>query len=188
MIGTRTLTLAVAIAAAVAGLACLAALWWLRRTTGLPTSPSGATPEVVASDTGAAASVLLRDPTLGLRGRPDYLIEERAPGGDTVLVPIEVKPSRRSARLYETDEVQLGAYLLLVRATYGADRAASYGYVRYAARTFRVELNAALEARVQAIVAAVRGGRSAAVVHRSHDVPARCRNCPVREACDERLA
>jgi CRISPR/Cas system-associated exonuclease Cas4 (RecB family) len=115
-------------------------------------------------------------------------VEERPPaGGDALLVPIEVKPSRRAGRLYESDETQLGAYLIALRATHGA-RAASHGYVRYAARTFRVELTAALERRVRTIVAAVRAGRSAAVVHRSHDVPARCVHCPVRERCDERLA
>ena len=179
---------AVSTAAAVAGLLCLVALWWLRRSTGLPPS-LGRVPEVVASDTGAAASVLLRDPVLGLRGRPDYVIEERtaAAGGDDVrLVPVEVKPSRRSGRLYENDALQLAAYLVAARATYGA-RAADHGYVRYASGTFRVVLSAELEARVRAVVATVRAGRTAPVVHRSHDVAARCRNCPVRERCDERL-
>jgi CRISPR/Cas system-associated exonuclease Cas4 (RecB family) len=102
-------------------------------------------------------------------------------------VPIEVKPSRRSRRLYESDAVQLGAYLVALRATYG-ERAARHGEVRYASASFRVELTGALEARVREVIAAVRAGRSASVVHRSHEVPARCANCPVRERCDERLA
>ena len=183
----RVLTLGLALAAFAGALLCAALLWWLRRSTGLPTERRRLTPTVVASDTGAGRSVTLRDPALGLRGRPDYLIREGGEGGDAAVVPVEVKPSRHSRRLYESDAVQLGAYLLALRATH-ADRAARHGYVRYAGRTFRVELTAALEARVREIVAAVRAGRSAAVVHRSHDVPARCRNCPVREACDERLA
>ncbi|HET7457463.1 MAG TPA: PD-(D/E)XK nuclease family protein [Gemmatimonadaceae bacterium] len=186
MIVDRSVLLPVAVGAAAVGLLCAALLWWLRRTTGLPAA-SGSAPAVVASDTGAAASTLLRDPALGVRGRPDYLVEEPVTAGAPLLVPIEVKPSRRSARLYESDEVQLGAYLLALRATH-PERAAGHGYVRYAARGFRVELTAALERRVRAIVAAVRAGRSAAVVHRSHDVPARCAACPVRERCDERLA
>lgn len=186
MIGTRSALLALALAAAAVGVVCLAALWLLRRSAGLPSS-SGRLPEVVASDTGAAASVLLRDSELGLRGRPDYVIEERAADGATLLAPVEVKPSRRSIRLYESDELQLVAYLLALRAEHGAG-AAGHGYVRYAAQTFRVELTPALEARVREIVAAVRAGRSAAVVHRSHDLPQRCANCPVRDRCDERLA
>ena len=179
------LTALLAATAALLGVAALGALWWLRRSTGFRPS-FGDAPAVVASDTGAAPGVLLRDPALGLRGRPDYLVEERT-GEGTVLVPIEVKPTRRSDRLYEGDAVQLGAYLIALRATYG-ERAARHGEVRYAARTFRVELTSALEGRVRAIVAAVRAGRSAAVVHRSHDMVARCVRCPVRESCDERLA
>jgi CRISPR-associated exonuclease Cas4 len=184
----RMLTLTLALAALAGALLCAALLWWLRRTTGLPTERRRLTPTVVASDTGAGRSVTLRDPELGLRGRPDYLIREGAGGGGgAAVVPVEVKPSRHSRRLYESDAVQVGAYLLALRATHGA-RAARHGYVRYAERSFRVELTTALEARVREIVAAVRAGREAAVVHRSHDVPARCRNCPVREACDEKLA
>lgn len=83
--------------------------------------------------------------------------------------------------------MQLGAYLVALRATYG-ERAAGHGYVRYASETFRVELTEQLETRLRAIVAAVRAGRAAPVVHRSHDVAARCANCPVRERREERLA
>jgi CRISPR-associated exonuclease Cas4 len=129
---------------------------------------------------------LLRDPILGLRGKPDYVLEEYD-GGRGTLIPLELKPTRRARRLYESDAVQVGAYLMLLRATYG-DRAGQFGYVRYSAGTFRVELTPELEIRVRAIVAAVRVGRRAAVVHRSHSVPARCANCPMRRHCDEALA
>ena len=179
------LLLALALLAALAGAAGLLALRWYRRSTGMP-GVIGRDTEVVSSDTGAARSVLLRDPELGLRGRPDYVLEERGPDSALRLVAMEVKPSRRSARLYESDELQLGAYMIALRSTHG-DRAASHGYVRYAERSFRVELTPRLEARVREIVAAVRAGRRAAVVHRSHDVPARCASCPVRERCDEAL-
>jgi CRISPR-associated exonuclease Cas4 len=108
-------------------------------------------------------------------------------GGRQLLVPLELKPTRRAKRVYESDAVQLGAYLLALRATEG-DRAAPFGYVRYAARKFRVPLTADLEGRVREIVAAIRAGRRAPVVHRSHDEPWRCARCPVREHCDEALA
>jgi len=184
--GIAGVLLALAIVAALAGAAGLLLLRWYRRSSGIP-GVLGRDTEVVASDTGAARSVLLRDPQLGLRGKPDYVLEERDADGTSLLVAMEVKPSRRSARLYESDEVQLGAYVLLLRATHGA-RAASHGYVRYAERSFRVELTPRLEERVRQIVAAVRVGRRAAVVHRSHDVPARCASCPVRDRCDEALS
>jgi len=177
--------LALALVAALAGAAGLLVLRWYRRSTGMP-GVIGRDTDVVSSDTGAARSVLLRDRELGLRGGPDYVLEERGADGTSQLVAMEVKPSRRSARLYESDEVQLGAYMIALRSTHG-ERAARHGYVRYAERTFRVELSERLEARVRAIVAAVRAGRRAAVVHRSHDVPARCANCPVRDRCDEAL-
>jgi hypothetical protein len=45
-----------------------------------------------------------------------------------------------------------------------------------------------LEREVERIVSAVRRGRLAAVVHRSHNIPPRCRACPVRQHCDESLA
>jgi hypothetical protein len=47
--------------------------------------------------------------------------------------------------------------MLLLREAYG-NRAASHGYVRYCDRTFAVELDAGLEARVREAVAAIRSG------------------------------
>jgi CRISPR/Cas system-associated exonuclease Cas4 (RecB family) len=102
------------------------------------------------------------------------------------LYPLEVKPNRRSQRVYESDELQVGAYLIALRSTAGV-RAGSTGYLRYAAGTFRVDLSPDLERRVRDTVALIRRGRRAAVVHRSHGVRARCARCPVRDHCDERL-
>lgn len=48
---------------------------------------------------------------LGLRGRPDYLVEEIVDGRSR-LHPLEVKPSRRSARLFESDATQVDAHLM----------------------------------------------------------------------------
>jgi CRISPR-associated exonuclease Cas4 len=146
---------------------------------------------VVASDTGVAPSRSLYEPMMGLRGRPDYLLEPTH-GGRRVLIPLEVKPTRRATRLYDGDEEQLAAYLLALRAE-EPERAAGYGYVRYgdavgAGRTFRVELTPALTERVRRRVTAIRAQRRETTVHRSHVQPGRCRACPVRDACDERLA
>ena len=95
-------------------------------------------------------------------------------------------PTRRSHRVYESDELQVGAYLIALRSTAGA-RAGSTGYLRYAAGTFRIDLNPDLERRVSDTVALIRRGRRATVVHRSHSIRARCAGCPVRDQCDERL-
>lgn len=178
-LGTTLLILAAVVGAAgVVGIA-----WWYRRSAQFR---SRGWMTVVASDTGVVPPILLRDPTLGLRGKPDYVLEAEG-GGHHSLLPLELKPTRQARRIYESDAVQVGAYVMLLRSTYG-DRAGPFGYVRYSTGTFRVELTPELESRVRAIVAAVRAGRRAAVVHRSHSVPARCRNCPMRNHCDEALA
>ena len=127
---------------------------------------------VVGSDTGAAPRMLVREPSLGLRGRPDYVLEDGAPN-ERRLCPLEVKATRHSHRVYESDELQIGAYLVALRGTVGAS-AGSTGYVRYASGTFRVDLSLDLERRVPDTVALIRRDRRASVVYRSHSVRARC--------------
>ena len=175
----------------VAGLAAITGilgLWLVRRTeraTGFAVARGSSNTTVVGSDTGASPGILVREPELGLRGRPDYVLESGEPN-ERRLYPLEVKPTRRSHRVYESDELQVGAYLLALRGTAGA-RAGSTGYVRYASGTFRVDLSPELERRVRETVAMVRRDRHAAVVHRSHSIRARCSGCPVRRQCDESL-
>ena len=140
---------------------------------------------IVASDTGVVPARTLREPSLGLRGRPDYLLEIDV-AHRPVLVPMELKPSRRSGRVFNGDEEQLAAYLLALRAEEPA-RFGGFGYVRYATGTFRITLTAELERRIRQRVELIRRQRAEPVVHRSHEQPGRCRECPVRHACDERL-
>ena len=155
------------------------------RATGFTLGTAASSVSVVGSDTGAAPGMLVREPTLGLRGRPDYVLEYGAPN-ERRLYPLEIKPTRRSQRVYESDELQVGAYLVALRGTVGTS-AGSAGYVRYASGTFRVDLSPDLERRVRDTVALIRRGRQASVVHRSHTVRARCARCPMRDHCDERL-
>ena len=178
-----TLLILAGIAATLAGVA-LVILWRHSRAAGFRPPLRGGT-AIVASDTGVVPAIVLRDPSLGLRGKPDYVLEQEIENRRT-LVALELKPTRHSRRVYESDAVQVGAYVLLLRAVYG-DRAARFGYVRYSTGTFRIELTSDLERRVRGIVAAVRAGREAAVIHRSHDIPARCANCAMRPHCDEAL-
>ena len=182
----RLVLLSVAALTAVLGALGLVLVRWHTRATGfaLPRRPGNGM--LAASDTGAAIAMEVREPTLGLRGRPDYVIEEGTPN-ERRLAPVEVKPSRRSTRVYESDALQLGAYLLALRGTVGS-RAANAGYVRYASGTFRIDLTPKLERRVREVVALVRRGRGASSVRRNHSIPARCAACPVRHHCDERLA
>lgn len=140
---------------------------------------------VVARDTSVGEAIMLYDVELGLRGKPDYLLEQVSHVGER-LVPLEVKPLRRSSRLYESDRIQIGGYLVALRGSF-RDRASTIGYVQYKSTTFEVELTRDLEAKVRGLVDELRDARHATSVHRSHDSAARCRNCPVQHHCDEKL-
>jgi CRISPR-associated exonuclease Cas4 len=174
---------------ALAGFAVLSAIaiWtlraWLSRRRGLSLT-SGGTFAVVDTDIFGSGTTL-RDPKLGICGKPDYVLEGSA-DGHRVLMPLEVKPSRHSTRLYDSDRVQIAAYLIALRGTFPR-LASRVGYVQYADRTFDVVLTPTLEDEITRLVAALRRGRSAPVMRRSHNVPAKCRACPVRQRCDERL-
>ena len=89
---------------------------------------------VVGSDTGAAITMVVREPALGLRGRPDYILEE-GPPNDRLLIPVELKPTRRSKRVYESDELQLGAYLRRSVGLPGGGRPTVATYVTRQARS-----------------------------------------------------
>jgi CRISPR-associated exonuclease Cas4 len=166
----------VAAIAALLAIACFAAARWIAADTGLA---AGA--RVLSTDTGPDAGTMLTDPSLGVRGRPDYLVRE--PDG---LVPIEIKPMRGATMLYASDRVQIGAYMLLVRATYPGTFA-GYGRVRYREASFVVPLTPDLEALCASTAASVRAARRAANVHRTHDLAVKCRSCAVRPACSEAL-
>ena len=174
------------VAAGIAAAGGLGALWALTRYRDRGGFRAAAATTVVASDTGAAPVMMLRDPGIGLRGRPDYVLRELH-GDSQLLVALELKPNRRSNRVYESDAVQIAAYTLMLRAEYG-DRAATFGYMRYPSGTVRVELKPALQSRVAEIARGIRRDRRALVVHRSHDNAARCVSCAMRSSCDERLA
>ena len=180
----RYVLVGLAAGAMLGALAAYLALRWYRQRTGFAVGGPGAG-RIVASDTGVKAPLLLRDPRLGLRGRPDYLLQFDV-AGSPLFVPLEVKPGRRSRRVYESDALQVAAYLIALRGT-AKDAAAEFGYLRYATGTFKVGLSSDLEERVHAIVQAIRAGRSAPTVHRSHAIVQRCVSCSVREHCNEAL-
>lgn len=138
---------------------------------------------VATGDLGRSAVMepLLVDETRRLRGRPDYVLRHRKG-----LIPVELKPLRTSKSLYESDRLQIATYLMLVRAA-NPDVNVPYGVVRYKDTTFRVYLTEELEARCLALADQVRAAKRATVVHRTHNVPAKCHACPHRTACGESL-
>lgn len=124
--------------------------------------------------------------TLGLVGRPDYLIE--AEGG---VVPVEVKSAASPAggRPYDSHLAQLAAYCLLVEDVLGAR--VPYGLVKYRDREVRVEYTPELREYALALIEEMNEDADAAAageeVQRSHEDPRRCAGCSLRDACTESL-
>lgn len=167
----------VALSLALLLLAALAWLWSmrLRRRTGLPWAP------VRYQDMrGRAPEKPLFARRFGLTGKPDYLLDIR---GQTI--PVEVKPGRRAPRPYESDLMQLAAYCLLVEETGGT--APSYGLLRYAERTFRLDYTQQVRDDLLALLDEMRAALDQQECTRSHDDPRRCRNCGFFAQCDEAI-
>lgn len=123
----------------------------------------------------------LRTERYGLVGRPDYLMRR----GRTII-PVEVKPTRVAEAPYEGDLLQLAAYCLLVEEAYGATP--PYGLLRYRDRTFEVPYDDGVRAHLLDVLDDMRYDAEADEVYRSHDQPARCAACSMREHCgDEAL-
>jgi CRISPR-associated exonuclease Cas4 len=157
------------------------ALWVLaarlRAGSGLPDG------EVVYSDTGPGRdrNRPFFSERYRLSGKPDYLVRE---GG--AITPVEVKSGRAPARPRDGHVLQLAAYCLLVEEQLGAT--VRRGIVRYDDREFVVPWDAALRRRLLVALEDMRAGAAADDVARSHEQPARCRGCSVREFCDDALA
>lgn len=155
----------------------------LRQRTGLRSDAT-----VLASDTSQNRVENIRDRRSMLVGQPDYLVEERVWGRKRV-VPIELKPLRKSAKLYDSDRLQLACYMILTRAKYGR-RFAGYGRVRYKEHSFQVRLTRALESECLAMADNVEwaAARPSDAVGRSHNQAGRCRACALRRDCGDRLS
>jgi CRISPR-associated exonuclease Cas4 len=137
---------------------------------------------VVYSDTRTWGPVeqALYDPVWDLTGKPDYLIRQ----GRTVI-PIEVKSGRTPAAPYDSHIYQLAAYCLLVERVMAVRP--EYGLIHYPGRTFRVDYTPSLERSLKDLLDEIRLGQRKRSLDRSHDEPARCRNCGFAAACDQRL-
>ncbi len=159
----------------VAGLVLLVVSHAGREAAGLPTG------RVIAADTGAwnRCERPLYSAQYQLVGRPDYLVRA---GRHTI--PVEVKPNRTATSPYASDVLQLGAYCLLVEENHGRP---PHGILRYRDRAFQIDYTDALRREVLDALKLIGRDRTADAVKRSHDDPARCRGCGVRNACDQRL-
>ena len=122
----------------------------------------------------------LYDASLGLTGKPDYLVRR-----SNVIIPVEVKSMWAPREPYDSHMLQLGAYCLLAARHFG--QRPVYGLLRYRNRTFKIPYTSMLEEKVLETIQTIRGNKELDEVCRSHDQPNRCARCGFRERCDQRL-
>jgi CRISPR-associated exonuclease Cas4 len=118
--------------------------------------------------------------SLGLTGRPDYLVRQ----GEQ-YIPVEVKSSRISGSPYDSHIYQLAAYCLLVENAFGTRPA--YGILHYPNRTFAIDFTPQLEDALLDLLEEMRSQDREAEIHRSHESAARCLRCGYRSTCEEAL-
>lgn len=149
----------------------------LRQRSGLPWA------RVVSQDVSEARTLTrpLFSSRLGLTGKPDYVLQR-----GSHLIPVEVKPNRYAQQPYQSDLMQLAAYLVLVEETTGM--APPYGLLRYAETTFRLPYTAAVRAEVLTTLSEMRDLLRATDVARDHEDAARCRKCGFRDQCEDALS
>jgi CRISPR-associated exonuclease Cas4 len=122
----------------------------------------------------------LFDRTLGLTGKPDYLIRQNGQ-----IIPVEVKSGRAPGAPYDSHIYQLAAYCLLVERTYGVRP--PHGVIHYQDRDFAVDYTPALESSLLDILADMKRDEVREQVDRSHEQAARCARCGFRNVCDRSL-
>ena len=143
---------------------------------------------IIYTDTrawGAKLEKPLYDGTLGLTGKPDYLVEKNGR-----LIPVEVKSGRAPQSPYDSHIYQVAAYCLLVEKSLGTRP--PYGIIHYEDRDFAIDYTQELENFVLDILADMRrddlhSKSKSAGVERSHENSARCARCGFRNVCEQKL-
>ncbi|MGQ9627715.1 MAG: CRISPR-associated protein Cas4 [Anaerolineae bacterium] len=136
--------------------------------------------KVVYADAGLMERPLF-SPRYGLRGKPDYLIEQ---GG--YKIPVELKSSPAPCSPYLSHMLQLAAYCLLIEEEYG--HPPPYGLIQYQDASFTVDYTPALKERLLSTLEEMRAACAADDVLPNHRSPSRCRGCGFREECGQALS
>lgn len=122
----------------------------------------------------------LFDGSIGLVGKPDYLIEE-----NDSITPVEVKSCRPPEAPYDSHIFQLAAYCILVEKVYHVTPA--HGLIHYPGRTFSIDFTADLREQALALIREMHQQERRSSIPRSHDETARCARCGYKSLCDQRL-
>jgi CRISPR-associated exonuclease Cas4 len=153
--------------------------WQAGRTQKAAGLPGG---RVIYTDTRAWGKVEkpLYDSSLGLTGKPDYLVEQKGR-----YIPVEVKSGRAPQAPYDSHIYQLASYCLLVEKTMGSRP--PYGIIHYEDRDFAIDFTRELENALLDILAEMRRDERHNEVNRSHESRARCEKCGFRNICEQKI-
>lgn len=163
----------------IAFLAGLFLLWQGARWRHAAGLPSG---RVIYDDSRARIKVErpLYDSSLGLTGKPDYVIKQ-----GQALIPVEIKSGYAPSYPYEGHIYQLAAYCLLLQRVTG--NRPSMGIIQYRNRSFEVDYTPEIENALLELLEEIRYHEKRGRADRSHEDPARCARCGFRAVCDQRL-
>lgn len=149
----------------------------LKKNSGLPAG------RIIYSDVRAPGEPPARplyDGTIGLTGKPDYLLRQAG-----TIIPVEVKSTRAPETPYEAHVMQLAAYCLLVESEHGVP--VPHGLIRYPGRTFAVNFTRELRQKAVGLISEMHAQEASGSPDRHHDDASRCRACGYRDACDRSL-
>lgn len=122
----------------------------------------------------------LYDATIGLTGRPDYLIQQ-----GNFIIPVEVKTGRVPSAPYDSHIFQVAAYCYLVEKSMG--QRPPYGIIHYGKRSFAVDYTKEMELALLDLISEIRGADRKRKILRSHQQAARCNGCGFSFTCDQKI-
>jgi CRISPR-associated exonuclease Cas4 len=122
----------------------------------------------------------LFDGSIGLVGKPDYLIQQNGQ-----VIPVEVKSCRPPEVPYDSHIYQLAAYCLLVEKVYQSRP--PHGLIHYPGRTFSIEFTPDLREKTLSLISEMHQKERTANIPRSHEEPGRCRSCGYKSHCNQRI-
>jgi CRISPR-associated exonuclease Cas4 len=156
---------------------CLLISRHLREQSGLPNG------EIIYEDSGGKNARVLVSRRHGLRGKPDYLLNDGAGG----IIPVELKSGRmpRGGRPHQSHVLQLAVYFLLVEDD--LRKSTAHGLIRYNNGSIQIENTDELRDELLDVVEEMREALFDDDVRRSHEDARRCGACSMAHACEQRL-
>jgi CRISPR-associated exonuclease Cas4 len=132
------------------------------------------------SPVGELITEVLCDESIGLAGKPDYIIKQKK-----MVLPVEVKSSKFKNNPYASHIYQLAAYCRLIDKNYNIRP--KFGVLQYTNQTVHIEYTKNLENRLLTLINKMQNQAKQLQLDRSHRSRNRCNNCGYSSFCDQRL-